>query len=257
MNDMIGHNLPTIDLGAALDPASLKPWLDAQLQPHADRTAELMAAYERFLIVTKDGVTEELAPRAADFERQFKEALTALDRTRKTIKDPVLHAQRLIDGEAKTLADKLTTAAQTINARLTRFLVAKEAAAREAAAREAARLDAEAQAALEALKNAPDDSVVEEAAMAAFKDAGEAVALAEAKPADLTRFHTPNAGVASLRRVWKVRVTDISKVPSAYLMVNQGMLDAALKAAPKAADGTPTLNIPGVEVFAENKATVR
>ena len=47
---------------------------------------------------------------AADFAKDLKAAVSALDGTRTRIKKPVLHAQRLIDGEAKALSDRVMAA---------------------------------------------------------------------------------------------------------------------------------------------------
>jgi hypothetical protein len=146
-------NIPIVNLTAALDPSQLGPWIEYQLAGHEARTNELMAAYDRFLVATAAGIdNDELAGRAADFVKQLKSESSATDVTRTTTKAPVLHAQRLIDGAAKKITDKLSGAAGGVQERITAYLRVKEIAARKVAEEEAARTAAEAEARLEAAR---------------------------------------------------------------------------------------------------------
>ena len=116
-------NVPHVDLAAALDPAALAIWLDYQYAEHAANNRALMERHQKFLDVTKDGISDDvIAGAAADFAKVLKAEAGATDETRTRIKAPVLHAQRLIDGEAKKLTDRLTAAAATVQTRLTVFL---------------------------------------------------------------------------------------------------------------------------------------
>ena len=253
----VGHNLPRVDLETALEPGALAAWLTQQYLPHQARHDELMAAYTRFLAATAEGIhTDAVAAKATDFARQFKTAQTDTDATRSRIKAPVLAAQRTIDGSAKSITDPLAAAGKTIESRITAWLIEKERAARAAAEAEAAAKEAEAQRLMaEAVQT--DDAVVTEAAVEAYEQAETAIAAAQAKPADLTRMHTPLGGVTSLRVNWGYEVEDITKVPAAYLTINDAVVKAAIRSAPRQSDGKPLIAIPGIRIVAEHKATIR
>ena len=89
-------NRPVVDLAAALEPEALGAWLEHEMAEHAARCAELGAAYERFLVATAGGIADDTATgKATDFAKMHKAEITAIDATRKRIKEPVLHAQRV------------------------------------------------------------------------------------------------------------------------------------------------------------------
>jgi hypothetical protein len=58
---------------------------------------------------------------------------------------------------------------------------------------------------------------------------------------------------------WKIRaaVDWMERMPRQYLAPDQAALDAALKRAPRGADGTPELTIPGAEVYPDEGMTNR
>ena len=129
---MPDSNIPMVDLATALNPSSLEPWIDYHYSSHVARTAELMAAHGRFLEATANGINDDvIAGRASDFTKQLKAEQSAIDDTRTKIKAPVLHAQRLIDGQAKKITDQLTQASASVQTKLTTYLRDKEAKARE------------------------------------------------------------------------------------------------------------------------------
>ena len=149
MNDTIEvarSNTPSIDLAAALDPASLSAWIEWSYASHAAEIGALLERFVAFTDVTREGIRDDfIAGHAADFAKDLKAAVNALDGTRIRIKKPVLHAQRLIDGEAKALSDRVMAAVAEVEARVTTYLRAKEAEVRRAAELEAARLAAKAE----------------------------------------------------------------------------------------------------------------
>lgn len=247
-------NIPTIDIAAALSPDRLAPWLEYELASHASVVAALEARHEKFLQVTANGICDDgVAGHATDFIKELKAAATATDETRTRIKAPVLHAQRLIDGEAKKLTDKVNGCAAVVTARITVFLRDKEAKARAVAEMEAARLAIEAEAKLvEAQRSATIEAA--DAAVEAMQEANVAAALATAAPIELTRTRSVTGALTGLKDNWQFRVTDLSKVPAVYLQVNEVMVKVAMKSAGKA---VKDLKIEGLEIYNTPSAYVR
>lgn len=242
-------NIPVIDLAGALQPDKLAAYLDYEFSGHTTAVSALMTRHARFLEVTRDGIPDDtVAGHASDFSNVLKDEVKATDATRTRIKAPVLHAQRLIDGEGKKLTDQLNGAVAAVTARLTAFLQQKEAAARLAAQIEAARLANEAEARLaEAQATATIEAA--DAAVEAMHEADQAQALAEAKPLELTRTRSAAGSLVGLRETWVYALDNIQNVPPAYLMVNDAVVKAAIKSG--------TRDIPGLRIFPETKAYVR
>jgi hypothetical protein len=240
-------NTPSIDLAAALDPASLSAWIEWSYASHAAEIGALLERFVAFTDVTRDGIRDDfIAGHAADFAKDLKAAVNALDGTRTRIKKPVLHAQRLIDGEAKALSDRVMAAVAEVEARVTTYLRAKEAEVRRAAELEAARLAAEAERlASEALRINHGD----EAAIAAFDAASAAATLAEASTLELTRTRGLGGALTALRDNWKYRVTDSQKVPAHFLMVNDAAIRLAIKQGVR--------EVPGLEIYNDTTAYIR
>ena len=115
-------------------------WIEFEYCTHAAAIDALLTRFDKFTEVTASGIADDfVAGHAADFARDLKAAAGALDETRTRIKKPVLHAQRLIDGSAKALSDRVASAVREAEARVTAYLRVKEAEARaEIEAEEAA-----------------------------------------------------------------------------------------------------------------------
>ena len=139
----------------------------------------------------------------------------------------MLHAQRLIDGAAKALSDRVASAVREVEARVTAYLKAKEAEAREAL-----RIEAEKQAA-----EAPDIT------MAVLNQAEEATAL------ELTRTRGVGGALTALQDRWVFEVVDITKVPTHLLQVNDAAVRAAIKQGAR--------EVPGIRIWNNAKAFVR
>ena len=153
-------NIPTLDLSAALDPSAIAAWLDYELAGPAVRRNDLMAAFQRFADATHAGIADDaVVMRATDFAKQLKAAAKDIDDIRARIKAPVLHAQRLIDGAAKKIADDLAGATRSVEIRIAAYLTAKEAAIRAAAEEDARALARAAEDAIACAQatNMPDD----------------------------------------------------------------------------------------------------
>src|SRR4051794_93590 len=120
---MPDSNIPHIDLAGSLDPESIKAWLSYQYAEHALAIDALLFRFVKFTDVTVGGIGDDyIAGVAADFARDLKAAANALDETRARIKRPVLHAQRIIDGEAKKLNDRVAAAVAEVEKRVTAYL---------------------------------------------------------------------------------------------------------------------------------------
>lgn len=247
-NDMMA-NTPVIDLAAALAPEKLAAWLDYEFTTHATNGAALLARYTKFLEVTTEGIRDDvMVGHAADFVKDLKGEAKATDETRTRIKAPVLHAQRLIDGGGKKLIDPLTAAVTTVEYRVGTFLKAKEVEARRVAEEEAKRLALEAEVAFDVAQQEGTTEAAE-VAVEAIQQAQTAAAQATASTIDLTRTRSQAGALTGLRDNWTYRIVDVSKVPAAYLQVNDVVVRAAIK--------TGTREIAGLEIFNDAKAFVR
>ena len=221
-------NAPVVDLDRALDPASLAAWIEFSYSAHAAVLETLLTRFDKFTEVTADGISDDfVAGHAADFAKDLKAAINALDETRTRIKKPVLHAQRLIDGAAKALSDRVASAVREVEARVTTYLRVKESEAREAL-----RMEAEKQAA-----EAPDIT------MAVLNQAEEATAL------ELTRTRGVGGALTALKDNWTYTVTDMAVMPRGYLMPNDAAIRGSIKAGVR--------DIPGLRIWNDAKAYVR
>jgi hypothetical protein len=231
MDDIVNvtrPNAPAIDLAAALDPASLSAWIEWSYASHAAEMGALLERFVAFTDVTRDGIRDDfIAGHAADFAKDLKAAVNALDGTRTRIKKPVLHAQRLIDGEAKALSDRVMAAVAEVEARVTAYLRLKEAEARRAAEAEAARLAAEA-----------DDIT-----LAVLNQAEKATAL------ELTRTRGLGGALTALKDNWVWSLEDITKVPTHLLQVNDAAVRLSIKQGAR--------EVPGLRIWNDTKAYVR
>jgi hypothetical protein len=235
-------NRPVVDLAVALEPEALGAWLEHEMAEHAARCAELGAAYERFLLATRDGIADDTATgRATDFAKMHKAEITAIDATRKRIKEPVLHAQRLIDGAGNGLTTPLRAQALTIENRIATYLTSKAEAARREAEMEAQRLAA---AAAEAVRDAEPEE-----AIAALKEAAEAEALATASTPDLTRTRSATGALAGLRDNFVYEVKDIALVPTHLLQVNDAAVRLFIRQGAR--------HVPGLRIWNDARAFVR
>lgn len=203
-------NRPVVDLAATLDPETLGAWLAHEYADHAARAEQLSAAYERFLMATHAGIADDDATgRATDFVKMHKAEIAAIDATRKRIKDPVLHAQRLIDGEGNKLTTPLKAQALTIENRIATYLATKAEAAR----------------------------------------AAQDISTPPPTLPDATRTRSLSGALTALKDNWVAELVDITKVPTAYLQVN----DAAVKAAIRSG----VRDIPGIRIWNDARAFVR
>jgi hypothetical protein len=240
-------NAPHIDLAASLDPLSIEWWLSYQYAEHEAAINALLERFVAFTDVTREGIGDDfIAGHAADFARDLKAAANALDEKRTKIKKPVLHAQRMIDGSAKKLSDRVMAAVAEVEARVTTYLRAKEAEVRRAAELEAARLAAEAERlASEALRTGE----LAEVAVEGFKAAEEAAEMANARALELTRTRGLGGALTALKDNWAWALEDITKVPGHLLQVNDAAVRLAIRQGAR--------EVPGLRIWNDTKAYVR
>jgi predicted flap endonuclease-1-like 5' DNA nuclease len=246
MND---SNTPVIDLTAALDPSSLQWWIEFEYSESAAAIAALLERFATFQSVTAAGIADDFtAGHAADFAKALKDAAAALDEVRTRIKRPVLHAQRLIDGEARKLTDPVTAAVREVEARVTVYLRAKEEMARTAARAEAERLALEAEARI-ADANTSNSAEDIEAAVETMDAANRADEVANARALELTRTRGLGGALTALADRWVFEVVDIARVPTHLLQVNDSAVRALVKQGAR--------DIPGLRIWNDSKAMIR
>ena len=247
MNDI--SNTPIIDLAGALDPASLAAWIEFEYSTHAAAIDALLTRFDKFTEVTASGIADDfVAGHAADFARDLKAAAGALDETRTRIKKPVLHAQRLIDGSAKALSDRVASAVREVEARVTAYLRVKEAEARAAAEAEARRLALEAEARI-AEANESNTEVAIEAAVESMDASSKADEMANARALELTRTRGVGGALTALKDNWVWTLEDITKVPTHLLQVNDAAVRLAIKQGAR--------EVPGLRIWNDARAFVR
>ena len=249
MNEMTRPNVPSIDLAAALDPSSLSYYIEYQYSEHAAAIAALLERFVKFTDVTSIGIHDDfVAGHAADFAKDLKAAANALDETRTRIKKPILHAQRLVDGEAKKLADRVASAVREVEARVTAYLRMKEAEARAAAEAEAQRLAEAAHNAMLAADaiNTPE---ADDAAVQAVHEAQIAESQANARALELTRTRGVGGALTALKDNWTYEIVALHAVPQHLLQVNDAAVRLAIKQGQR--------EIPGLRVFNDSRAMIR
>jgi hypothetical protein len=252
MDDIVNvtrPNTPAIDLAAALDPASLSAWIEWSYASHAAEIGALLERFVAFTDVTADGIRDDfIAGHAADFAKDLKAAVNALDGTRTRIKKPVLHAQRLIDGEAKALSDRVMAAVAEVEARVTAYLRLKEAEVRRAAEEETMRLAAEANVRMtEAQRSGLSEDVG--AAIEAIDEANKAAEMANARALELTRTRGLGGALTALKDNWVWALEDITKVPAHLLQVNDAAVRLFIKQGAR--------EVPGLRIWNDTKMFVR
>lgn len=249
-----GHNLPPpIDLATVLAPESLRAQLEAQHGDLLERTATLVAAYDRFVAATGEvGIADdEMLGKAADFAAQIRANMKKIEGIREGVKEPINEAAKVVQGFFKAMMlDRLEVCAKGINAKQTAYLQAK--AARERADREKARILAEQEAAakLKLAEAAPTAERVE-AAIVAEDKAASAAKEAAAKPADMVRHRSDLGVTTSLRSVLKFRVIDKAKVPLQYMAIVDAAVMGAAKVSKDPVDEQP---VPGIEFYRDTVA---
>ncbi len=252
----IGHNSSAQPPLIVIDLDKLHTGLSERYANHLNLVGQHIAAQARFAEATATGVADDdAAARYADWAKQLSSLSQRIDAARTAEKDAPLAAGRAVDAFFKGMTDQLADIRAGALKVLTRHAEDKERRRREEMAAEAQRKADEAVrlAAQAEVNNSP---ALLNRAVAAEQESENLLAAAQATPAAaLSRTRGDLGGVSSLRTTYTFEVEDISKVPPSYLLVNEQMVRAAIRTAPKKA-GVPQITIPGIRVVAERKAVV-
>ena len=266
------HNAP--DAPTPLSPAQVNEYLDYAGSGLKERRDELLASFKVIL----DGLTEIRTNDELATLGDNKELIRALNKTaegrRVEVKQPFLDGGKAVDGWFKRLMEPLEEPRAKIQSLMDDYghrLEAAERAKREAAAKiardEAARLAAEAAEAMrreqEALRRsranqpvAPVDPSETDRALELAEKAAEAAQHAEAaakgKASDFTRVTGTYGKTTSMVTRWKARIVDKAKVPEKYKVVENALVAADIRAAPKLPNGRPDIEIAGIEIYPES-----
>lgn len=239
--------------------------LDLLKATHSDlisRAEDLKAAFERAPTTIED---DETAGRVGDFQKQISACIKASEGARVAEKEPVLQAQRTIDGFFKGISDPLETLKNALGKRLTDYLRRKEEQARRVREEEARRAAEEARKAQEAAERAAEKvrgektmaKAVTAQSLADQKvaDAHEAAAAVAAKPAELSRTRGDHGSLASLRTSWNGDVDNITDATLIALKpyIAKADVEKALRLAIRAG----IREVPGCTIYQTKTAAVR
>lgn len=194
--------------------------------------------------------TAEHAGHAADLIVLIKKAKKEIDEARKTAKEPVNDLARKIQDTFTTYLDLLVSAAAKVEKPLGTYQAEQKRRADEEAKKkreEAEKKAAEAKALAEAATS------VEEARAAKALAVEARTERAEASRID-GRTRTVSGTMATTRSHLIIRVDDISKVPTDYLVVDESKVRDAINAAKKSGS---EIEIPGIHYEYESRASVR
>lgn len=196
----------------------------------------------------KGGMVDRLNACAAEITRlqsAYQNAKVERERREAAERERIQRERQDAERRATAEAERQKRAAEQARLEAER---AAATARNEAERAEAQRQAAEAEA---ARKQAEDrERAAANAAAQAQQQAHDAAKVVLAPAADITRTRG-DVALTTTRQVWRYRVVDITKVPAAYLMVNDAVVKAAIKGK------TGVREIPGLEIYDELEATNR
>jgi hypothetical protein len=195
---------------------------------------------------------EAVAAQVITFVRQIKDVTKLVESDRKKEKTVFDAAGKVVQGFFQAgILDVLEPMAKVIEAGPLKAYqdrkTAEETRQREA---EAKRLQDEADAAF-AIAARTQHADLMETAVLAGELADRAVARAALPAADMGRTKGSKGGVAAIITTWKYRVTDESKLPDAYWIIDHATLAADVKRDKDKA------KIAGVEIYSDTSSSVR
>jgi len=249
---------PSNQPAGPMAPEVLLDLLKERHGPLVKRQAELIAAAGRFHAKHATIEDEETQGKSAEFIRQIQAAVKAQKAAHALEKKPWLDLAATVQGFFAKLWDALETEKGKVEAKQLAFARLLRDRATAVAKAEQERLQREADAAAEKAAASMDGDALDEAARRA-QQAAEGAAAMPIRAPDLTRVRGDYGATTSMKVRWKIRaaVDWMEKMPRQYLAPDQAALDAALKRAPRGADGTPELTIPGAEVYPDEGMTNR
>lgn len=245
------HNVAAVELGIA-------GRLTRDYAPTIDEL-ELLAA--RADAQPKNIEDDDAAAPLSDLVRDVTASLKRIESHREKEKEPYLKSGREVDGFFKPLAERGLKIKRAMEDRLGVWLrtkAARERAAQEEAARLAAQEAQDRIAAAMAAEAAgkPVEAIAQtEAAIVAERRSNDATALAEAKPADLSRLRSQAGAVSSLREDWDFSVENYDEIDLSALrpFLARAALDTAIRAFVRAG----RRDLGGVRIYQVTRAVVR
>jgi hypothetical protein len=245
---------------APLTPAEINAYLDYAGEALKARRAKLLVAFAATVATVPRIDDDEVLGDVAENIKMARALSSTAEDRRKDHKDPFLSGGRTVDDWFKRFLSPLAEAIAPVQALMNDYGARK--LARERAIAEAGRVKAEAEAkrlaeiAAKKLDAGGDAREAMDRASDAARIADKAGAQADQRASGLTRARGDFGATASVRETWKWRVTDIKKVPRAYMMVDSDAVKEAGKA-DRDPSGRPLAVIPGIEWYADTKMGVR
>lgn len=196
--------------------------------------------------IENDG-DKEAACRLLKEVSEYNKALTA---QRQELTKPLKDEARAIEAEYKKPLDFLKEADATIRAKINAYLTAerKRIEAEALAAKQAAEDEALRQAeALEKDKAAAAqyDEVTAAAIRESIDEKQNSLIEATAKQEKINQ----SSETAVVRQIWTFRVTDISKVPAEFLLINEKAVREAIRSGVR--------EISGISIFSESQVAIK
>ena len=258
MSDDAGVNAPAPP--RPLSAAEIVAWLEYEFAPLLAKRAELIAALAATAKAYPTIQSDEEQGIAAENVRMGQGLNRVAGTHRETAKQPYLHGGRAVDAWFASFGKPVAEAVMPITKAMLEYADRKEAESRRLAAIEAERLRAEADAAKAAAAKPPLDFSEEEDARIAEaqrkeSEAREAARLAQARPAEHTQVRGGYGAVASVRQTWSWEISDLSKVPRKFLMVDPDKIKEAAKQ--RDPSGKPTAVIAGIAWVPSRKIGIR
>lgn len=254
----IGHNVPPTPSVATQ--GEMQAFLEAGLSGLMTRRSEVSDGLDELPVEIGDDDEAQIVIENLGMADKF---CTTAEEARKEITRPYLDTQRYVKSWFDALVHPVQLRRQRVRLTLTAYqqkVAAAERQRREAEARiaeaEAKRKADEAAAALREQQNAADVEAKMAQAAKAAAEADRATSDAAGTQADMSRARGVYGSVASLRTVWKWRVTDRNAVPREFMMIDEAKVrEAARERDPDSKK--PTAVIPGIEWYAEAVSQVR
>ena len=240
----IGHN--SGDPAPIFDYAAATYAVQAAALAHCALSAERQRGFGRWEEETCREIGDDLMQgRSGDFVKQLGVTIRIIEAARAECKMPALDIGKFVDAEFRILTEPLVKAKSVVETAMTNYARAKVAEQQRQA-----RLAAEAEA--QRQREAAEMAAMEAELLGDPTPSEPPPAPVQAplpSVAEASRTHGDYGTTASLRGRWVHAVTDMNTVPRQYMMVN----DAAVKAAIKAG----VRDIPGINIFQEQKIGVR
>lgn len=252
----IGHNSGALPPIVSIETDALTVALSERYADISAVVTKQAQAYQRFSELMTRDLSDDEAARAGDWvAKQLNPILASLETARVSEKAHALAASRAIDAFFSAMADAISTAKAGALKALTKHGAAKLERERQRLLLEAKqRADEAARLAVQAeITQSPEllnaAIAVEQQSLDA-KNAASSVVATEA-----TRTRGDLGSVTSMTTRWTFEVTDMSKIPAEFLLVNDRLVTSAIRTARKVG-GVPQITISGIKIIAERKAIV-